>query len=108
MSFQTCTTSRTIAIHIVNQNWIFETAFQMFKPFLNKRMVDAIFFHGKDMESLHKHVSPANLPEEYGGEMKELSYTGWFDFFKQSEKLQRELLELGYVIPEDWREENNN
>lgn len=60
------------------------------------------------MESLHKHVSPAHLPEEYGGQMAELSYRKWFDFFKKSEKLLKELQQLGYVVPESWQEENNN
>lgn len=71
-------------------------------------MVDAIFFHGKDMESLHKHISPANLPEEYGGLQPDLGYKGWFDFFKQSKKLKKELMQLGYIIPEYLREEENN
>lgn len=62
---------RTISIHIINQNWAFDAIFQVFKPFLNQRMKEKIYFHGKDMQSLHKHILPAHLPKKYGGQMPE-------------------------------------
>lgn len=62
---------RTLAIHIINQNWAFDAVFQVFKPFLNQRMKEKIYFHGKDMSSLHKHILPAHLPQKYGGHMPE-------------------------------------
>lgn len=91
---------RTVAIHIINQNWAFDAAFQVFKPFLNQRMKEKIYFHGKDMKSLHKHILPAHLPKKYGGQMPEFNYNCWLDSFKHCEQVKKELLQLGYNIPE--------
>lgn len=53
---------RVSALHIINQGWVFETAFALFKPFLNERMREKIIIHGSDYKSLHKHISPERLP----------------------------------------------
>lgn len=54
---------RVSALHIINQGWVFETAFAFFKPFLNERMREKIIIHGSDYKpSLHKHISPERLP----------------------------------------------
>ena len=39
-----------------------------------------MFFHGTDMESLHKHIDPANLPENYGGKLPKVNYSSvdWY------------------------------
>lgn len=54
---------RTAALHIVNQNWAFNAAYNIFKPFLNAAMKERLFIHGSDMTSLHKHISPDRLPK---------------------------------------------
>ncbi|XP_055597104.1 clavesin-1-like isoform X2 [Uranotaenia lowii] len=88
---------RTTAIHIVNQGWVFDTVFQMFKPLLNDRMREKLFFHGSDFASLHKHIDPEYLPERYGGTKPEYSYTYWLDHLCRNEHVVRELEQLGYV-----------
>jgi hypothetical protein len=39
-----------------------------------------MFFHGKKMESLHEHVDPAYLPEDYGGKLPKINYSSvdWY------------------------------
>jgi len=54
---------RTSALHIVNQNWVFNAAFKIFKPFLNAAMREKLYIHGSDMTSLHKHINPEHLPK---------------------------------------------
>lgn len=103
----TCMAMRTISIHILNQNWAFDAVFQVFKPFLNQRMKEKIYFHGKDMKSLHQHILPGHLPKKYGGLMPEFNYNCWLDSFKHCEPVKTELLQLGYEIPEEGDENND-
>jgi hypothetical protein len=39
-----------------------------------------MFFHGSKMESLHKHIDPAYLPEDYGGKLPKINYSSvdWY------------------------------
>lgn len=39
-----------------------------------------IFFHGSKMSALHKYVSPSHLPQDYGGELPAIDYSGadWY------------------------------
>ena len=39
-----------------------------------------MFFHGDKMESLHKHIDPAYLPEDYGGKLPKMNYSSvdWY------------------------------
>lgn len=90
---------RTVAIHIVNQNWAFDAVFQVFKPFLNQKMKEKIYIHGSDLSSLHKHIPPSNLPKKYGGQMPEYNYNCWLDGLKHNDKVIKEMKELGYDLP---------
>ncbi|KAK7793492.1 hypothetical protein R5R35_010162 [Gryllus longicercus] len=92
---------RTHAIHIVNQSWIFDTIFAIFKPLLDERMRGKIHFHGSDMESLHRHVEPKFLPEAYGGTRPEWNYMHWMDALRGDERVMRELRSLGYRTRDD-------
>jgi len=55
-------------IHIVNESYLFDVVFTLMKPFLTEKIRNRIRFHGADLDSLHKYISPSILPEEYGGE----------------------------------------
>lgn len=59
-------------------------------------MKERIFFHGDDMESLHKHIDPKHLPERYGGLHPDYNYNDWIEGFKKNEFIQKELASLGY------------
>ena len=52
--------------HVINAPYLFHMAYNLFKPFLAKELRDRVMFH-YDFESLHKHVDPEILPEDFGG-----------------------------------------
>ncbi|XP_075214786.1 alpha-tocopherol transfer protein-like [Lycorma delicatula] len=61
---------RVKAVHVVNQPFYFNAIYAVFKPFLKKKLRKRIFLHGNDYESLHKHIDPEYLPEDWGGKRK--------------------------------------
>ncbi|XP_049775675.1 retinaldehyde-binding protein 1 [Schistocerca cancellata] len=67
-------------VHIVKQPYIFNMVFTMFKPFIREKLRNRMFFHGDKMESLHKHLDPSHLPEDYGGKLPKIDYTSkdWY------------------------------
>lgn len=67
---------RVKAIHIVNQPYIFNMVFALFKPFLRDKLRSRIHFHGDDRNSLHEHLSPKCLPDCYGGHIAIPTVTG--------------------------------
>lgn len=99
------------ALHIVNQSWIFEMVYNIFKPFLDERMKERIFFHGNDMDSLHQHIDPKHLPERYGGIHPDYNYNDWINNLERNDKIRKELESLGYEEndePSDEEEENSS
>ncbi|KAH8333951.1 hypothetical protein KR059_004790, partial [Drosophila kikkawai] len=92
---------RTSALHIVNQNWVFNAAFKIFKPFLNAAMREKLYIHGSDMSSLHKHIDPEHLPKRYGGLHEDYSYTLWLDMLKEqcsTNGVQKDMEQLGFIF----------
>ncbi|XP_051153477.1 alpha-tocopherol transfer protein-like isoform X2 [Leptopilina boulardi] len=92
---------KTHAIHILNQSWVFDAIFAVFKPLLDSRMQDKIYFHGHDMSSLHQYVAPENLPKKYGGTQEELPYYKWIDSLSQKPIVVKEMHQVGYIIPDE-------
>ncbi|CAB3230637.1 unnamed protein product [Arctia plantaginis] len=86
----------TYAIHVVNHSWIFDKIFNIFKPFLNADMRSKIYFHRDDFKSLHKHISPNNLPERYGGVWPEYSYTIWLNSLRKNFTVAKAVITHGY------------
>ncbi|XP_054283767.1 alpha-tocopherol transfer protein-like [Macrosteles quadrilineatus] len=60
---------RIKAIHIVNQPYIFNMLFNIFKPFLREKLRNRIHFHGEDRSSLLSHIDSKFVPTQYGGDM---------------------------------------
>jgi len=89
---------RTHAIHIINESWIFDIIFTIFKPFLDDRMKEKIHFHGQDLESLHSHIDPKFLPKAYGGFRPEYSYTDWVDNLVHNKDIVAEMTQVGFVF----------
>lgn len=79
---------RIKAIHIVNQPKIFNVVFALFKPFLREKLRNRIYFHGSDLASLHKHMSPKCLPAAYGGnsEFPRVDGDQWYDMLQQCDR----------------------
>lgn len=92
---------RTYAIHILHQSWVFDAIFAVFKPLIDPRMQKKIFFHGDDMTSLHKHISPRCLPKKYGGTREELPYYKWIDALGKCPRIVKEMHQVGYVVPDE-------
>uniref|UniRef100_A0A1B6EH81 CRAL-TRIO domain-containing protein n=1 Tax=Cuerna arida TaxID=1464854 RepID=A0A1B6EH81_9HEMI len=89
------------SIHIVNESWVFDMIFSMFKPFLGRRYRDIMFFHGTDMESLHAHIHPKFLPKVYGGIRPDFGYRDWFESLSKNPRIVEQMELLGY------KKENN-
>ncbi|ODM90665.1 Retinaldehyde-binding protein 1 [Orchesella cincta] len=53
--------------HMVNQPYVFSLLFSIVKPFLNEKIKKRIYFHGRDLTSLHKSINPEVLPDFLGG-----------------------------------------
>ncbi|CAL8074537.1 unnamed protein product [Orchesella dallaii] len=53
--------------HMINQPYVFNLLFSVVKPFLSEKIKKRIYFHGRDLTSLHKKISPEILPEFLGG-----------------------------------------
>lgn len=66
---QKCLPCRLKGIHIVNQPFIFNMVFAIFKPFLLEKTRKRIHFHGSDHKSLISHVSAKCLPTTLSGEL---------------------------------------
>ncbi|XP_072937023.1 alpha-tocopherol transfer protein isoform X2 [Epargyreus clarus] len=67
---------RVKGLYIVNQPYIFNMVFQLFKPFLKEKLRSRIVFMGNDRELLYKHISPKCLPNCYGGTLSLPRVTG--------------------------------
>ena len=91
----------THAIHILHQSWVFDVMFSVFKPLLDVKMQNKIFFHGSNMESLHEHISPLHLPKKYGGTREELAYYKWIDNLSKVPQIVKEMKQVGYIVPEE-------
>lgn len=91
----------THSLHILHQSWVFDVMFSVFKPLLDVRMQKRIFFHGSNMDSLHKHISPNYLPKKYGGVREELPYYKWIDSLINNPQIIMEMKQLGYILPEE-------
>ncbi|XP_076671505.1 alpha-tocopherol transfer protein-like isoform X1 [Andrena cerasifolii] len=66
---QRCLPCRLKGIHIINQPFIFNMVFALFKPFLLEKTRKRIHFHGTDRKSLSSHLDTKCLPTEFGGEL---------------------------------------
>ncbi|BES89584.1 CRAL_TRIO_N [Nesidiocoris tenuis] len=87
---------RVKAIHIVNQPFYFSACFAVFKPFLKKKIRKRVFMHGTDLESLHKHIDPENLPVEYGGSRPPFSSQLTTTIIQLNESKYEEWSKYGY------------
>lgn len=89
---------RLKALHIINQPKIFNMVFQLFKPFLKEKLRGRIYFHGNDMASFHKHMSPEVLPKTYGGTLDIPRVRGdqWYELLMLCDKEYEAINSYGY------------
>ena len=73
---QDCIPVRLKAVHIINQPYVFNMVFAIFKPLLNAKLRNRIHFHGTDRQSLLRHVDAKCLSKAYGGEVEIPEFPG--------------------------------
>ncbi|CAK1544175.1 unnamed protein product [Leptosia nina] len=73
---QDCIPIRLKGVHIVNQPFIFNVLFAIFKPFLREKLRSRIHFHGFDKSSLLKHIDGVALMKRLGGNLPDDEITG--------------------------------
>mgnify|MGYP003345921011 CR=1 FL=1 len=85
-------------IHIVNEPYIFNIVFNLFKPFLRDKLKNRIIFHGTDYKSLHQYISPEHLAECYGGTLALPRITGnqWHQLLVISDREYDAINSYGY------------
>lgn len=95
---QDCVPCRIKNLHVVNQPYIFNIVFALFKPFLKDKLKKRIVFHGTDRKSLHKYISPKCLNDTYGGtlEVPRISGNEWLKLLKMCDKEYEEINSYGY------------
>ncbi|XP_067007614.1 alpha-tocopherol transfer protein-like isoform X2 [Anabrus simplex] len=95
---QDCIPIRLKALHIINQSLVFKMVFSIFKPFIGSKLRNRLYFHGRDRESLMKHVDSKYLPTKYGGtmELEELPGEDVYNFFCNFEEQFEEYETFGY------------
>ncbi|XP_029035448.1 alpha-tocopherol transfer protein-like isoform X1 [Osmia bicornis bicornis] len=85
-------------IHIVNQPYVFNMVFALFKPFLREKLKSRIIFHGTDRKSLHQYISPKCLPDCYGGNLQIPRVTGpqWLELLLMCDQEYDAINSYGY------------
>lgn len=85
-------------LHIVNQPYVFNMVFALFKPFLREKLRSRIIFHGTDRKSLHQYISPKCLPACYDGtlEIPRIKGVQWYSLLVQSDKEYEAINSYGY------------
>ncbi|XP_077270722.1 alpha-tocopherol transfer protein-like isoform X2 [Temnothorax americanus] len=67
---QKCLPTRLKGIHIVNQSFIFNMGYAIFKPFLDEKIRKRLHFHGTNWNSLIAFIDKRSLLRRHGGEIK--------------------------------------
>jgi len=86
-------------VHMVNQPYLFNMVWTLFKPFVREKLKGRMFFHGKDRKSLHKHIKPTHLPSDYGGDLPAINYGGkdWYPCVNDHEKYIQRWNDCGFA-----------
>ncbi|XP_049271925.1 uncharacterized protein LOC119394730 [Rhipicephalus sanguineus] len=71
--------SRLKAFHVVRQTQAFDILYGIMKPFLKTKLTRRFKFHGENFESLHKDISPEQLPAQFGGQAPPLDYDAFWN-----------------------------
>ena len=69
---QNCFPARLKGVHLIEQPWYVGILLGIMKSFMKEKLRNRIFIHGSDWESLHQHMAPENLPQDFGGHLPPL------------------------------------
>ncbi|XP_023947339.2 alpha-tocopherol transfer protein isoform X2 [Bicyclus anynana] len=89
---------RIKGFYIINQPFIFNMIFQLFKPLLKEKLRSRIVFMGSDREQLYKYISPKFLPDCYGGTLSIPNVSGpqWLELLLICDKEFAAINSYGY------------
>ncbi|KAL1500883.1 hypothetical protein ABEB36_006305 [Hypothenemus hampei] len=73
---QECAPTRLRGIHIINQPYLFNMLYALFKPFLGEYLKKRLSFHGTDYKTLCEKVGEASLPPKFQGTANIPDYPG--------------------------------
>jgi hypothetical protein len=90
-------TFQSIDIHVVNTSFLLNTSIALVFPFLDSKTKEHIHFHNTDWPSLHKHINPEILPQEYGGHVPSIDYVKLRSVLYDNSENLMELFSMGYV-----------
>ncbi|KAL4712911.1 hypothetical protein ACJJTC_011981 [Scirpophaga incertulas] len=89
---------RIKGLYIINQPYIFNVVFQLFKPFLKEKLRSRIVFMGTDRDLLHQHINAKCLPACYGGTVSIPKVTGsqWLELLLMCDEEFNAINSYGY------------
>ncbi|XP_015909534.1 clavesin-2-like [Parasteatoda tepidariorum] len=97
-STMSCFPGRYKGAHVIGMPKFFQVAWNMVYPFVfTLKMQKRIFIHGNDLKSLHKHISPSILPEEYGGELPPFDNSWWHKMILENNEWALDQRLYGYM-----------
>ncbi|XP_054717970.1 alpha-tocopherol transfer protein-like [Uloborus diversus] len=90
--------ARVKAIHIVNIPSIFYLLYSLAHPFFPAKIKNRLILHSRydNWKSLHSHIPPDNLTEEYGGNLKPCDVINIVDKLIENEDHFRKRLQYGF------------
>lgn len=96
---QECAPVRLKAIHVINQPFVFNVLWALFKPFVGEKLRQRLFFHGTNLKPLCEQISAKCLPPYYGGIANIPDFPGslFSDMLVYSEKKFEPCNIYGYV-----------
>lgn len=68
--------ARLKEVHMVKQPFIFKMVWKIFSPMIGEKLGKRIHFHGSKMSTLHEFIPKDYLPEDYGGSLPKIDYSG--------------------------------
>ncbi|CAB3230633.1 unnamed protein product [Arctia plantaginis] len=89
---------RIKGLYIINQPFIFDMVFKVFKPFLKEKLRSRIVFTGSDKKLLHEYISPKCLSDRYGGTLTIPTVSGaqWLELLLMCDKEFSAINSYGY------------
>ncbi|KAM7305419.1 alpha-tocopherol transfer protein-like [Ixodes scapularis] len=85
------------AVHLVHEPSVARALLTVLLPLIKPKLQTRIMFHGSDMSSLHEHISPEVLPQEYGGGGGHMDNQDFVAALLEGEESFRRDLQYGYA-----------
>jgi len=98
---QKCFPLRLKGIHFVRENMVVRIIHRMVQPFLKDKLLERVFFHGWNTESLTEHIPVDILPNDLGGSLSHIYNSTFIKSLIEAEEEYANNNKYGYVIREN-------